>query len=70
MRRSGVTMDREIREFPSKYGHVRVKTSVCGRDLIKSSPEFEDCKKIAQETSRPLREIIDEVGRSAGKKRK
>ncbi|MFZ2197606.1 MAG: nickel pincer cofactor biosynthesis protein LarC, partial [Thermodesulfovibrionales bacterium] len=26
-----VTMDREIREFPSKYGKVRVKTSACGR---------------------------------------
>jgi len=63
-----VTMDREIREFPSKYGKVRVKTSVCGRDLIKSSPEFEDCKKIAQETSRPLREIIDEV-RGAARRR-
>ena len=65
-----VTMDREVREFPSKHGKVRVKTSICGSDLIKSSPEFEDCKKIAQKTSRPLREIIDEVGRSARKKRK
>jgi uncharacterized protein (TIGR00299 family) protein len=65
-----VTMDREIREFPSKYGKVRVKSSVCGRHMVKSSPEFEDCKKIARETSRPLREIIDEVGRLAGKKRK
>ena len=65
-----VTMDREVREFTSPYGSVRVKTSVCGRDLMKGSPEFEDCKKIAQETSRPLREIIDEVGRSARKKRK
>jgi uncharacterized protein (TIGR00299 family) protein len=65
-----VTMDREIREFPSKYGKFRVKTSVCGRDLIKNSPEFEDCKKIAQKTSRPLREIIDEVGSLAKKKRK
>lgn len=66
-----VTMGREVREFPSKYGHVRVKTSVCGRDLmIKNSPEFEDCKKIAHKTSRPLREIIDEVGCSVRKKRK
>jgi hypothetical protein len=65
-----VTMNREIKEFSSKYGKVRVKTSECGRDLIKSLPEFEDCKKIAKETSRPLREIIDEVGCSARKKRK
>jgi hypothetical protein len=63
-------MNREIKEFSSKYGKVRVKTSECGRDLIKSLPEFEDCKKIAKETSRPLREIIDEVGCSARKKRK
>jgi hypothetical protein len=65
-----VTMDREVKGFSTPYGSVRVKTSVCGSDLIKSSPEFEDCKKIAQETSRPLREIIDEVGCSARKKRK
>jgi uncharacterized protein (DUF111 family) len=63
-------MDREIREFPSKYGKVRVKTSACGRHMVKSSPEFEDCKKIAKKTARPLREIIDEFGRLAGKKRK
>lgn len=65
-----VTMDREIREFPSRYGKVRVKTSGCGRHMVKSSPEFEDCKKIAKETFRPLREIIDEAGSLAGKKRK
>lgn len=56
-----VTMDREIKEFPSKYGKVRVKTSMTGKTLAKSAPEFEDCKKIAHETSLPLREIIDEV---------
>ena len=65
-----VTMDREIREFPSRYGKVRVKTSSAGKSLLKTSPEFEDCKKIAHETSRPLLEIIDEVGRSVRKKRK
>ena len=65
-----VTMSREIEEFSSKYGKVRVKTSRLGKSLVKRSPEFEDCKKRAQETSLPLREIIDEVGRSARKKRK
>jgi uncharacterized protein (TIGR00299 family) protein len=65
-----VTMGREIAEIPSKYGNVRVKTSRLGKSLVKRSPEFEDCRKIAQETARPLREIIDEVGSSARKKRK
>jgi len=65
-----VTMSREIKEFPSKYGNVRIKTSRLGKSLVKSSPEFEDCKKIAQKTFLPLREIIDEVRSSARKKRK
>ena len=65
-----VTMKREIHEVPSKYGTVRVKTSRLGKELVKSTPEFEDCKKIAKETSLPLREIIDEASRSARKKRK
>ena len=65
-----VTMNREINELPVKYGTVRMKTSRLGKALVKSSPEFEDCKKIAKETSLPLREIMNEVGRSARKKRK
>jgi len=63
-------MQREIHEVPSKFGTVRVKTSRLGKSRVKSTPEYEDCKKIAKETSLPLREIIDEVGRSARKKRK
>ena len=65
-----VTMQREIKELPSKYSKVRVKTSRFGKSLVKCYPEFEDCKRIARQTSLPLREIIDEVGRAAGKKRK
>ncbi len=65
-----ITMSRELEEFPTKYGNVRVKTSRFGKSLVKRSPEFEDCKKRAWETGLPLREIIDEVGRSAGKKSK
>jgi len=65
-----VTMDREIKTVPSPYGNVRVKTSARGRDFIKSSPEFEDCKEIARETSRPLREILDELRDSAKKNKR
>lgn len=56
-----VTLDREIKEFPFKYGKVRVKTARTGKSLVKSSPEFEDCRKLAKETSLPLREILEEV---------
>ncbi len=65
-----VTMDREVKEFSIKYGKVRLKTSRMGKSLVKCSPEFEDCRKIAQETGLPLREIIDEVQSSAQRKGK
>lgn len=65
-----VTMSREIREYPSKYGNIRVKTSRLGKSLMKSSPEYEDCKKRARETGLPLRDIIDEVSRLAEKNAK
>jgi uncharacterized protein (TIGR00299 family) protein len=65
-----VTMQREIKKFVSKYGQVRMKTSRFGSSLVKSAPEFEDCKKRAQETSLPLREIFDEVRCAARRKEK
>jgi pyridinium-3,5-bisthiocarboxylic acid mononucleotide nickel chelatase len=61
-----VTMEREITSFPSRFGEVRVKTSRAGNSLVKISPEYEDCRKIARKTSIPLREIIDEI-RSASR---
>jgi len=64
-----VTMNREIHEISSKYGTVRIKTSQLGRSLVKNTPEFEDCKKIAKEMSLPLREIIGQV-RHTSRKRK
>ena len=63
-----VTLDRETKEFSSRYGSARVKTSRINKSRVKYSAEFEDCKEIAQATSLPLREIIDEV-RSAAQRR-
>jgi len=65
-----VTMQREVQTVPSKYGTVRVKTARLGKVLVKSAPEFEDCRKIAKETSLPLREIIDGARSLAGKKKR
>lgn len=52
-------LKREIREVELPYGKVRVKISGDKNGIINMTPEYEDCKRIAMETGRPLQEIID-----------
>jgi hypothetical protein len=51
-------LNRRAEEVDTPYGRVRIKTAldVAGRPL-KSAPEYEDCRRIAQEKGVPLREI-------------
>jgi uncharacterized protein (TIGR00299 family) protein len=45
-------------------GHIyqpRVKVSRMDGELLSVKPEYEDCKKIAEETDRPLRTVIKKV---------
>ena len=65
-----VTMSREIKKFTTQYGSVRMKTSRFGTSHVKCTPEFEDCKKIAKETSLPVREVIAQALASYRKKGK
>ena len=65
-----VTMERKIKQVRTRYGMAGVKVSTSGRGLTKCIPEYEDCRKLAQKTGMPLREIIAEVGRAAEKKSK
>ena len=62
------TLSKDLEEFPSRHGEARMKISGMGKSLVRSSPEFEDCKKIAQMTSLPLWKVIDEI-RSTARKR-
>jgi uncharacterized protein (TIGR00299 family) protein len=62
-----VTMERETKKVRTRYGTAGVKVSTSGRGLTKCIPEYEDCRKLAQRTGTPLREIMAEVGRSAEK---
>ncbi len=55
-----MTMFRSSETVETKYGPVRVKTSVRG-DVSKSKPEYEDIARIAQETGRSYREIVKEL---------
>src|SRR5574341_148976 len=48
-------LGREIREVDTGYGKVRVKISRRGDETLTVTPEYEDCRKIAEEKHVPLK---------------
>ena len=48
---------RNIIEVETRYGKVRVKLGLLGSEIINIAPEYEDCKKLADETGVALKEI-------------
>jgi uncharacterized protein (TIGR00299 family) protein len=51
------TLEREVRSKTTRLGKVRVKVSRTGRGE-RTSPEYEDCKKIAKKHRIPLVEVM------------
>lgn len=64
---SRVTMEREIREVGTRYGKVRVKVSGFGGVERKITPEYEDCRNLANEKGVPLLDVIEESKRAAAR---
>ncbi|MCK5334297.1 MAG: DUF111 family protein, partial [Candidatus Aenigmarchaeota archaeon] len=56
----------EKKEVHTKYGVVSVKVGSAGGEIKTISPEYRDCKKIADENNVPLKEIY-ELARAAAK---
>ncbi len=56
---------REITEVATKFGLVRVKVAQVPKGgPLKASPEYRDCKRIAEQTGLPLRRVMQEVERA------
>jgi pyridinium-3,5-bisthiocarboxylic acid mononucleotide nickel chelatase len=51
------TAQREIREFESSLGRVRVKVKRHAGKVLALSPEYEDCRRVALEKDLPLQEV-------------
>src|SRR5680860_67599 len=49
----------------TKYGKIRVKVGMFKGKIKNIAPEYEDCKKIAQQYKVPLKEVYDEAKWSA-----
>jgi len=56
---------REIVSVETRFGKIRVKMSKIGGQIKNTVPEYEDCKEIAVKLGIPLKDIYDEVRRTA-----
>lgn len=58
-------LKREITRVSTQWGPVRVKIRILDDNQKTLSPEYEDCKKIAQKQSIPLIEVYEAVKKAA-----
>lgn len=50
-------LDRTIHTVETPYGPVRIKVADWGADQVKASPEYDDCRRLAEAKGVPLREV-------------
>jgi len=54
-------LSREIREIETNYGKIHVKISRRGDEIMTVTPEYEDCRRLAEEKQVPLKRIMEEA---------
>ena len=54
-------LKREIKVVNTEFGKVRVKFARVGDEILKATPEYEDCKRIAKKLNIPLLEIMRRI---------
>lgn len=59
-----IMLDRDFSKKKTVYGEVTLKNSYYKGELIKSKPEYEECKIIAKENRIPLKQVYEEIYRS------
>jgi len=57
-------LSREIKEVDTIFGRIRIKISKLGDEILTATPEYEDCRKIADEKRVPIKRVIDEAKKS------
>ncbi|WP_087975085.1 nickel insertion protein [Oceanobacillus rekensis] len=60
-------MERKFTHVETKWGPVTVKQGISGDNVFQSSPEYEECRKIAKKYDVPLKKVYEEVWRNAEK---
>jgi uncharacterized protein (DUF111 family) len=57
-------LPRESVSVKTKFGEVRVKLSRVNGRILHVAPEYDDCRKLAEEKNVPLQRVINEALRS------
>ena len=55
------TLTRKFESIPTIYGDVKVKRSYYQEKEVSCKPEYDDCKRIAEEKSIPLKEVYNNI---------
>jgi len=58
-----VALERRFETLTTPYGPVKIKVGLYKGKTIKKSPEYEDCRKIAEEKNIPLIQVYREVNK-------
>lgn len=59
---SKMALKREFSEVQTEWGKVRVKVArLAGGEIANAAPEYEDCRKIAEEHRVPLKQVMQEA---------
>nr|WP_279230315.1 nickel insertion protein [Thermohalobacter berrensis] len=56
-----VKLNREFTKIKTKYGIVTIKKALKDGETIKYAPEYEECKKIAEDLKIPLNKVYQEI---------
>ena len=59
-------LTRDFVDIQTKWGTVRAKCGYLEGQLIKTVPEYDDCKRLAEQHGIPLRDIYEEAIRQMG----
>jgi uncharacterized protein (TIGR00299 family) protein len=61
-------LERKMEEVQVAGGTVRIKTARLDGKVVRFAPEYEDCRRIAEKSGRPVRDILEEASarRSGG----
>ena len=51
-------LEREVVKVETPYGPVRVKVARRDGKIVNAAPEFEDCRRLAEEKAVPLKEVM------------
>ncbi|MBI5203940.1 MAG: nickel pincer cofactor biosynthesis protein LarC [Nitrospirae bacterium] len=62
------TLTREIKKLNTKFGKINLKLSKVDDKVVRITPEYEDCKRLAKKLNLPLLEVIKSVSSAKGKK--